>query len=49
MTTTDLESFRRMAGQGNLVALVRRVMSDQLTPVLAYRRLVSPDERTAHL
>jgi len=26
---------------------VQRVMSDQLTPVLAYRRLVSPDERTA--
>ena len=27
--------------------LGRRIMSDQLTPVLAYRRLVLPDERTA--
>ena len=27
--------------------LSRRMMSDQLTPVLAYRRLVLPDERTA--
>ncbi len=25
-----------------------RMLSDQLTPVLAYRRLVAPDERTAH-
>lgn len=29
------------------VPLVRRLLSDQLTPVLAYRRLVAPDERTA--
>ena len=27
--------------------LSRRLMSDQLTPVLAYRRLVAPDDRTA--
>jgi len=27
--------------------LARRLMSDQLTPVLAYRRLVAPDDRTA--
>ena len=43
----DLESFRRLARQGNLIALSRRLMSDLLTPVLAYRRLVAPDERTA--
>ena len=47
MISPDLASFRRLSRQGNLVALVHRVMSDQLTPVLAYRRLVSPDERTA--
>ena len=27
--------------------LSRRLLSDQLTPVLAYRRLVAPDDRTA--
>lgn len=30
-----------------LVPVVRRVMSDTLTPVLAYRRLVRPDDRLA--
>ena len=29
------------------VPVVERLLSDQLTPVLAYRRLVAPDERTA--
>ena len=29
------------------IRLVERLLSDQLTPVLAYRRLVAPDERTA--
>jgi anthranilate synthase component 1 len=47
MTSPDLPTFRRLAGRGNLIALVQRVMSDQLTPVLAYRRLVAPDQRTA--
>ncbi|MHC4082829.1 MAG: anthranilate synthase component I [Planctomycetota bacterium] len=47
MTLPDLPTFRRLAERGNLIALVQRVMSDQLTPVLAYRRLVAPDERTA--
>ncbi len=47
MTLPDLPTFRNRANQGNLVPLVHRVMSDQLTPVLAYRRLVSPDDRTA--
>ncbi|MFO0894271.1 MAG: anthranilate synthase component I [Phycisphaerales bacterium] len=31
----------------NLLILRRRLMSDHLTPVLAYRRLVAPDARTA--
>lgn len=47
MTLPDRNTFRELAQQGNLVPLVRRLMSDQLTPVLAYRRLVAPDERTA--
>ncbi|MCE2882698.1 MAG: anthranilate synthase component I [Planctomycetaceae bacterium] len=40
-------SFDRQRQEGPLVILSRRLMSDQLTPVLAYRRLVLPDERTA--
>ena len=47
MSTSDLATFRRQAEGANLIPLVRRVMSDQLTPVLAYRRLVAADERTA--
>ena len=41
------ESFERQCAEGPLVILSRRMLSDQLTPVLAYRRLVLPDERTA--
>ena len=40
-------SFDLQRAEGPLVMLSRRLMSDQLTPVLAYRRLVLPDERTA--
>ena len=47
MSATDLSTFENMARRGNVVTLHRRLMSDQLTPVLAYRRLVSADERTA--
>ncbi|TVQ51992.1 MAG: anthranilate synthase component I [Phycisphaerales bacterium] len=47
MIAPDRETFRSLAREGNLIALTRRLMSDQLTPVLAYRRLVLPDERTA--
>lgn len=32
---------------GNLIVVGRRIPADQLTPVLAYRRLVAPDERDA--
>ena len=45
--TPDLTTFARLAQRRNLIPLVRRLMSDQLTPVLAYRRLVKPDDRTA--
>jgi anthranilate synthase component 1 len=47
MITPDRDAFRTLATRGNVVPLVRRLMSDQVTPVLAYRRLVSADERTA--
>lgn len=39
--------FDAQAAHGGLVLLSRRLMSDQLSPVLAYRRLVAADERTA--
>ncbi|MHC4946760.1 MAG: anthranilate synthase component I [Planctomycetota bacterium] len=47
MSIPDLRTFEALAREGNVVALSRRLMSDQLTPVLAYRRLVAPDQRTA--
>ncbi|HEX7010926.1 MAG TPA: hypothetical protein VF184_13170, partial [Phycisphaeraceae bacterium] len=49
----DFATFERLAasppeqGGGNLVPMFRRLLSDQLTPVLAYRRLVRPDDRLA--
>jgi len=43
----DIETFRRRASEGDTVPLTARLMSDQLTPVLAYRRLVSADDRAA--
>ncbi len=43
----DIETFRKLARLGNLVPMYRQLMSDQLTPVLAYRRLVKPDDRLA--
>jgi len=45
--TPSLPWFERMAARGNVIPLARRLMSDQLTPVLAYRRLVAPDQRDA--
>ena len=47
MPLPDRARFAELARRGNVIALWRRIMSDQLTPVLAYRRLVLPDERTA--
>ena len=50
-TLPDFETFQRLtrdAQQDNggvLVPMYRRLFSDQLTPVLAYRRLVRPDPR----
>ncbi|MDZ4756198.1 MAG: anthranilate synthase component I [Phycisphaerae bacterium] len=39
--------FDMQARHGGLVILSRRLMSDQLTPVLGYRRLVAADARRA--
>src|SRR5687768_7455434 len=36
----SLNEFKAMAGKGNLVSIYRRLFSDQVTPVAAYRRLV---------
>ena len=47
MTLPDRDTFSALASRGNLIPLCRRLMSDQLTPVLAYRRLVAADDRTA--
>ncbi|RMH11739.1 MAG: anthranilate synthase component I [Planctomycetota bacterium] len=53
MPTLDREQFVRLCadtGERTHILVVPvgvRLLSDQLTPVLAYRRLVCPDERTA--
>ncbi|MBX3388384.1 MAG: anthranilate synthase component I [Phycisphaeraceae bacterium] len=50
LTRDEFAAFatsRRRAGLSIAVPLQVRLLADQLTPVLAYRRLVAPDERTA--
>ena len=47
MSTIDQSQFERLCEHGNVIALHRQITSDQLTPVLAYRRLVAPDDRLA--
>ena len=47
MNQSDRKRFLSDAAHYDLVPMVRRVMSDQVTPVLAYRRLVSPDTRAS--
>ena len=46
----DAQSFQTLARQANgplLIPVYRRLFADALTPVLAYRRLVSGDDRMA--
>ncbi len=43
----NLEEFKRLAHRGNLVPVYRQIVADQMTPVVAYRRLVRPDVRQA--
>lgn len=45
---SDFADFCEAAGTGaTLVPLFRRILSDHLTPVLAYRCLVRQDDREA--
>jgi len=39
--------FESFAATSNVIPVVRRIMADHLSPVLAYRRLVAADNRTA--
>ncbi|HIB01608.1 MAG TPA: hypothetical protein EYO31_07005, partial [Phycisphaerales bacterium] len=41
------ESFDELRTKFNVIPVVRRILSDHLSPVLAYRRLVASDDRTA--
>ena len=41
------EEFVEAAHKGNLIPLYKCIFSDHLTPVLAYRCLVSEDDREA--
>ncbi|MFK7959400.1 MAG: anthranilate synthase component I [Phycisphaerales bacterium] len=47
MITPDRRTFHRLAEQGNCIPLAARLLSDQITPVVGYRRLVDADDRTA--
>ena len=42
-----LQTFETFAATANVIPVVRRIMADHLSPVLAYRRLVAADNRTA--
>lgn len=44
---TDYATFSEAAERGNLVPMFRRIFSDQLTPVLAYKCLVRGDDKEA--
>jgi anthranilate synthase component 1 len=41
------ETFETFISSYNVIPVVRRIMADHLSPVLAYRRLVSADDRDA--
>jgi anthranilate synthase component 1 len=42
-----LHAFKSFMSEANVIPVVRRIMADHLSPVLAYRRLVASDDRTA--
>ena len=44
---TAIEAARHHDQRTLAIPIVEQLLDDQLTPVLAYRRLVAPDERTA--
>jgi anthranilate synthase component 1 len=41
------QAFESFMSTANVIPVVRRIMADHLSPVLAYRRLVASDDRTA--
>ena len=41
------EAFAALVGKSDVIPIVRQIMADHLSPVLAYRRLVASDDRTA--
>ncbi len=41
------QAFESFMASANVIPVVRRIMADHLSPVLAYRRLVASDNRTA--
>lgn len=45
MIRPSRELFLQLARDHDVVPIARRLMTDQLTPVLAYRRLVAEDQR----
>lgn len=47
IATQEFAEFKEASYKGNLVPLFRRIFSDHLTPVLAYRCLVKEDDREA--
>jgi len=48
MRCTSFSSFESLARRGfTLIPVAARIFSDHLTPVLAYRRFVAPDDRNA--
>ncbi len=47
MPQSDPLSNQRAPATPGAVQFTRRIFADQLTPVLAYRRLVAPDDRDA--
>lgn len=43
----SFKTFETFAEKSNVIPVVRRIMADHLSPVLAYRKLVAQDDRTA--
>ena len=44
MYSPTLEEFRKLAAQGNLVPVTRRLLADIETPLSAYRKIRGPGE-----
>src|SRR5499427_7005234 len=44
MYSPNLEEFLKLASQGNLVPVTRRLLADSETPLSAYRKIKGPDE-----